>query len=429
MTVVDATAPLPVASESPASSAQIVRFHGNTEAYLWMLIRGNLLLMVTLGIYRFWLTTDIRRFLWANTEADGQSLEYTGTARELLIGFLIALAILVPIYVLFAIAALELGVIGQLSAVVAFTALAYLGQVAVYRARRYRLTRTVYRGVRFHQTGSSWRYAFRALLWWVLIALTIGLAYPFAQANLERYKMQHTWYGNLRGRFEGSGLNLFLRGVTLWLLVVGPFAAAVIMTFATIDLTAVIDAARAGGDDVFKRMEAASPGLETALGFMVGGLVWGLLAALVLYPAFLALTMRWWASGVRFGEVTVTSYLRTGPVYGAYLRFLLYSFAFGIVAAIMIGMAVGSFSAIFKAVGSSHLAEYLGIGLALVGYVVFMLGYSVIHQVIVRLAIWRLTLESLDLKGFAALDWVKAAGAPSSAIGEGLADALDVGGF
>ena len=62
-------------------------------------MRGAVLLAFTLGIYRFWLATDIRRFLWSNTEIAGDSLEYTGTAIELLIGFLIAIAVLVPIYV------------------------------------------------------------------------------------------------------------------------------------------------------------------------------------------------------------------------------------------------------------------------------------------------------------------------------------------
>ena len=42
-------------------------------------------MLVTLGIYRFWLNTDMRRFLWSNTEVAGHGLEYTGTARELLI--------------------------------------------------------------------------------------------------------------------------------------------------------------------------------------------------------------------------------------------------------------------------------------------------------------------------------------------------------
>ena len=56
------------------------------------------LLMVTLGIYRFWLTTDVRRFLWSNTEIAGEANEYTGTPLELLLGFLVAIAILIPVY-------------------------------------------------------------------------------------------------------------------------------------------------------------------------------------------------------------------------------------------------------------------------------------------------------------------------------------------
>ena len=110
--------------------------------------------------------------------------------------------------------------------------LAFLGQFAVYRARRYRLTRTIYRGVRFHQDGSALRYAVCALFWWILIALTLGLAYPFAQSRLERFKMRHTYYGDLPGRFEGSGLRLFVRGLPMWLLVIGPLVVALIYAVA-----------------------------------------------------------------------------------------------------------------------------------------------------------------------------------------------------
>ncbi len=82
-----------------------------------------MLLLVTLGIYRFWLATDVRRFLWSNTEIAGDGLEYTGTARELLLGFLIAIALLVPINVAFFLAAFSRGVIGQISGLLALAAL------------------------------------------------------------------------------------------------------------------------------------------------------------------------------------------------------------------------------------------------------------------------------------------------------------------
>ena len=70
-------------------------------------MRGALLELVTLGFYRFWLATDMRRHLWSHTSVDGDAPEYTGTAKELLIGFLFALAILVPIYLAYFFIGLE----------------------------------------------------------------------------------------------------------------------------------------------------------------------------------------------------------------------------------------------------------------------------------------------------------------------------------
>jgi uncharacterized membrane protein YjgN (DUF898 family) len=141
-----------------------VRFLGQRRSYWRLLIRGTVMLFVTLGIYRFWLVTDVRRFLWSNTEIAGETLEYTGTALELLLGFLVAISLLIPVYSGIFLAALDLGILGKLSGVSAFAALGLLGQYAIYRARRYRLTRTIYRGLRFHQEGSAWGYAFRAVL-------------------------------------------------------------------------------------------------------------------------------------------------------------------------------------------------------------------------------------------------------------------------
>src|SRR5262249_61378196 len=147
------------APPAPPPGTGTARFVGNVGAYLRMMARGAVLLLFTLGIYRFWLATDQRRFLWANTEIAGDALEYTGTARELLIGFLIAIAVLVPIYGGFSLAALDLGIVGDISGVAAFVLLALFGNFAIFRARRYRLTRTVFRGIRLHQTGSAWLYA------------------------------------------------------------------------------------------------------------------------------------------------------------------------------------------------------------------------------------------------------------------------------
>lgn len=274
MTLSETSGALPTPSSVPAvpAAAGRVSFVSRSGAYWWLLARGGMLLAITLGIYRFWLATDIRRFLWANTEVDGESLEYTGTPQELLVGFLIALALLVPIYVGFFVIALNLGAVGQAASSLGFPVLFVVGQYAIFRARRYRLTRTVFRGVRFHQSGSAVRFAVCATFWWIAIALTLGLAYPFAQARLERYKMRRTHYGNLTGDFVGSGWRLFLRGLPMWLLVVGPLALAVVGSIAAIEWDALFEAV---DTDRTSDMLDRVGGLKAGLGFLLGGAVFG----------------------------------------------------------------------------------------------------------------------------------------------------------
>src|SRR4249920_3456218 len=179
-----------------------VAFSGKRSEFFHLVKRGAGLELVTLGFYRFWLLTDMRRHPWANTLVDGDAAEYTGRGRELLIGFLVALAILVPIYLGYFLIGLEAERLQAFASIPLIAFFYMFGQFAIYRARRYRLTRTVWRGVRFWMKGSGWSYALQASLWGVLTALTLGLALPWRTAALERYKMRHSYYGNLQGSFE-----------------------------------------------------------------------------------------------------------------------------------------------------------------------------------------------------------------------------------
>jgi uncharacterized membrane protein YjgN (DUF898 family) len=152
-----------------------------------------------------------------------------------------------------------------------------------------------------------------------------------------------------------------------------------------------------------------------------------MLMGFLLYPVFQAMVLRWWASGLRFGELKLTSRLRTGNVYGAYARFIGLSIAYSLAVGTLMGMVLG-----LVGVTLGADAENKEIGNAVVGfmsYVTFMVGSAAIYQVTVRLAIWRLVVESLDVAGISALDRVSAQGQPSSPFGEGLADALNVGGL
>ena len=54
--------PMPVPPPLPAA-----RFPATAASFFDLVARGAGLELVTLGFYRFWLVTDIRRHLWSNT--------------------------------------------------------------------------------------------------------------------------------------------------------------------------------------------------------------------------------------------------------------------------------------------------------------------------------------------------------------------------
>jgi len=182
----------------PASSVKAV-FSGDRGQFRGLVERGTGLELITFGFYRFWLATDIRRHLWSHTSLDGDAPEYTGRGRELLIGFLFALAILLPIYLAYFLIGIEAERAKAFASFPLFLFFYLFGQFAIYRARRYRLTRTVWRGVRFWMDGSGWAYAIRAAGWALLTGLTLGAVLPWREAALERYKMRHCYYGDLQG--------------------------------------------------------------------------------------------------------------------------------------------------------------------------------------------------------------------------------------
>lgn len=440
MTIVDrvgATATLP---PPPPLLPVRLRFVGRIGDYWRLMVRGAFLQAITLGIYRFWLFTDMRRFLWAAIQIAGETPEYTGTASELLIGFLIAIGILIPVYALFFVASLEYGILSRLSGILAFVVLAGFGEYAAYRARRYRLTRTVFRGLRFHQTGSAIRYAVRALLWWFPVVLTLGLAWPWAAANLERYKMRNTFYGNLGGSFAGSGTRLFGRGFLIWFLVVGPLLAGLAAALAAVDWSAVKDVLEGttdllGGDDEKSLIDFLKfdDNVRFSIMALFAGATWSVLLGAVFYPAYQAIVMRWWLGGLRLGGAAAASDLRIGRYYSAYVLYLVYvllfSIAFSVAAGLVLGVGYMTLSGFIDFTRPSLLRDGFAAAAAIAAYVIYILGTYTIYQVVVKMRLWQAAVESMLVSGYAAFDHVRAGEAASSAVGEGLADALGGGGI
>lgn len=175
-------------------------------AMLWIGFYTFLLNIVTLTIFRFWGRTHFRRRLWADTRIGGEPLEYTGRGLELFLGFIIAIFTLMAptIGAVFA-AQLLLGPQAMIAVVIPIYLLLFvIIGVAIFLARRYHLSRTTYRGIRFAQSGSAWGYGFAAFGYGLLTILTLGWFAPAAQIRLSRRMWSNAWYGGVRFKFEDT---------------------------------------------------------------------------------------------------------------------------------------------------------------------------------------------------------------------------------
>lgn len=184
----------------------LLRFEGTGGAYFGLLFKTFLLSLLTLGVYSFWGKTNQRRYLWSRTFLLGEPLEYTGTGKELFVGFLIVMPAFLALALLAGFIVVPLGLPGQL---LVYILLLFAWQFALYRALRYRLTRTRWRGIRGNMSGSALNYAMEASLCIVLAVVSLGLLYPWTSGRLANRILNNVWFGSRKLAFSGSARSLF----------------------------------------------------------------------------------------------------------------------------------------------------------------------------------------------------------------------------
>jgi len=181
-------------------TANVYQFSNNSriKRMLWIGFYTLIFNILTLTLFRFWGRTHFRRQLWSDTSVDGQPLEYTGTGKELFIGFLIAIfTVMLPLVIAVAAAQFFLGEIGALLAVfVIYIILFWLIGVAIFLARRYVISRTRYRGIRLEQKGSAVEYGTYAFGLGFLSVITLGWYSPAARIKLSEYMWSKAYFGS-----------------------------------------------------------------------------------------------------------------------------------------------------------------------------------------------------------------------------------------
>lgn len=181
-------------------------------------IKNFLLNAITLWIYSFWGKTNVRRHIWSCVRVMDEPLEYTGTGLELFLGMLIVTGVvIVPLFLLQTVLQVVYGPeVAAVAQLVALVIILFLLGVAVYRARRYRLSRTVWRGIRGTLTGSPWAYAWSNFWMLLILPFTLMWSWPWMRMRLTSRMTNEMEFGSAPFQFGGPAGPLYKRFAILW---------------------------------------------------------------------------------------------------------------------------------------------------------------------------------------------------------------------
>jgi uncharacterized membrane protein YjgN (DUF898 family) len=224
---------LPVAStgspglpprEAPPQPRRLpLEFTATGGEYFRIWIVNLLLTIVTLGIYSAWAKVRKTRYLLSNTRLDGAAFQYHGRPGAILRGRLLVGA--------FAVAYSLAGRISITAGIVAASVLGLLAPWLFFKAMRFKLTNTSWRGVRFgfdSTAGASYIALAPGVVMWVLLATQVATLRPVSpgeqpamagfffmysvflalvpllHARLKAYQHRATTWGDVRFDFEPS---------------------------------------------------------------------------------------------------------------------------------------------------------------------------------------------------------------------------------
>jgi uncharacterized membrane protein YjgN (DUF898 family) len=234
---------------SPAEP-RAIGFTGTWREYLPIAASNVLLTIVTLGIYRFWAAARQRRYLWSRTRVIDDTLEWSGTGKEMFIGFLIVSALLLPFFLFVQIAFPAMMARGMNEAAgglffLFYIGLIYLGGVARFRALRYRLSRSWWRGIRGGSDEPGWNFGGEFLGRHALSAMTMFIMFPWAATRLWNSRWTEMSFGGLRFRSTLDAQGLKRRWAAVYLvpvalLVIATIGVSTMLGKATSGLTAIL---------------------------------------------------------------------------------------------------------------------------------------------------------------------------------------------
>lgn len=207
---------------------KLLKFNGDHAQLIGLRIMNNILTVLSLGLYYPWAKTAYLKYLYGETEFMESRFTFHGTGKEVFVGFLKAMGLIIGMYIILIVCVMSQSVMAMLTAGILFILIMLLlVPIAIHGSNRYRLSRTSWRGIHFGYRGNLNEFIKLYLVETLLTMVTFGIYASWMQTKIISYIRSHTRFGNVEFRFEGRGVDLFLiklKGILLMMVTFGIYS-------------------------------------------------------------------------------------------------------------------------------------------------------------------------------------------------------------
>jgi uncharacterized membrane protein YjgN (DUF898 family) len=214
----------------PETLGQVSRFQfiGNASDYFGIWFVNVLLTIITLSLYAPWAKVRRLRYFYTHTVLAKSRFEFTGQAKNIFLGRLLALAV----YGLIS----SGNFVGE-----SFKWVGGVGVIAIYllmpwllrSTYRFMSRNSVYRNTRFRFTGGVGEAFWVYLGLGFLTLLSLGFLLPYFLYRHKRYQFDHLQLGQVQFHYEATA-GMFYRGLWFPMVMLGVMYVALIATVISI---------------------------------------------------------------------------------------------------------------------------------------------------------------------------------------------------
>ncbi len=197
-------------------------FLGNGTELFKIQIVNFILNVITIGLYYPWAKARKLQYIYSNTTFEDHPFAFTGTGNEMFRGFIKAILFFIAAYaIFFFLVYMQMPGWGILFL---YLFLFLIIPLAVHGSYKYRMAKTVWKGIRFGYLGNRTELIKLFLQWIFFTIITFGIYGAWLSMNLRKYVVENIRMGDANFVYRGNGSDFFilnLKGYFLTIITLG----------------------------------------------------------------------------------------------------------------------------------------------------------------------------------------------------------------